>query len=93
MLFYIGEDPKLGYLTFVGKKLYLDDHWSYTLIGDSPVWFTKTLDVYEAEKVFMGYELSKTYIVITRDKNNQFQIYHSKDCMILYDTENITNII
>jgi hypothetical protein len=93
MLFYIGSDPKLPYLTFVGKKLYLDDNWSYIPIGDTPLWFTNNLSANEAEKVYMGSELDKTYIVISRDKDNKYEIYHSKDCIISSNAENITNII
>lgn len=91
MLFYIGSDPNLPYLTFVGKKLYLDDYWNYTIIEDIPVWYTNNLTIEDIKTVLLESTLNKDYIVITRVENVH-RVLHSQNHIIYYNNGNLTNI-
>lgn len=91
MLFYIGEDPKLDYLTFVGKKLYLDDDWSYAVIDAQPIWYTNNLSLEDAKTLLSEYKLEKNYILITR-VNDIHRVLHSENHKIFYNQGNLTNI-
>jgi len=92
MLFYIGSNPNLPNLTFVGKKLYLDDDdWSYIVIDENPIWYTNNLNIEDIKTLLLESKLDKNYILITR-VGNLHHVYHSQDHKIYYNNGNLTNI-